>query len=478
MTKRPSTKTTDDRALASQSGGHLLKGSPLLAGMTLLASVFLTSVANGAEAPYVLGPQDEIRIAVLEWIASRGEYKQWEALGGEYRIGSAGTVTIPLIGEQHAEGLNVSTLATALSEAFQARTGLTSRPDVSVEVVKYRPVYVVGSVEHPGEFPFRPRMTVLQAVSLAGGQMRGRDIQPDAKREIIRQLGALEKLGLDAYRGEARLARLSAEAKGEKAINFPDALRASAEGRRMITEEEAIFTARAEEQAQQLETLASLQALFSGEVTALEGKMKQIDRQIALVRGEFKNISSLVERGLSPAPRAHQLERTIADLEAERLDITTAIMRARQNESEARRDGIALRTKRRIDITLEFQAAQAELEQIEIGKRTSRRLVLEADTSEALALRTRENYLTASLVYQIVRQTETGAQRIKAEEHSPLLPGDVLKVDLRLMGDSEPAQTSSAAPTGRMPVNETAEALPVASAMRDRGRSEDPLAPR
>src|SRR3546814_18555875 len=42
-------------------------------------------------------------------------------------------------------------------------------PSVNVQVTKYRPFYIMGEVAKPGEYPYRPGMTVLTAVSTAGG---------------------------------------------------------------------------------------------------------------------------------------------------------------------------------------------------------------------------------------------------------------------------------------------------------------------
>jgi polysaccharide export outer membrane protein len=49
------------------------------------------------------------------------------------------------------------------------RGGLVRAPSVSVEVIRYRPVFVLGEVNKPGEFPYQPGMTLLAAVALAGG---------------------------------------------------------------------------------------------------------------------------------------------------------------------------------------------------------------------------------------------------------------------------------------------------------------------
>ena len=41
---------------------------------------------------------------------------------------------------------------------------LSRRPETSVQIVEYRPVYILGDVERPGEYPYRPGLTALQAL--------------------------------------------------------------------------------------------------------------------------------------------------------------------------------------------------------------------------------------------------------------------------------------------------------------------------
>src|ERR1700675_710829 len=80
-----------------------------------------------------------------------------------------GKVSLPLIGELSAAGKTPGELASAIGDALKARIGLVEPPDVSVEVVHFRPFYILGDIEKPGEYAFRPGLTVLQAVSIAGG---------------------------------------------------------------------------------------------------------------------------------------------------------------------------------------------------------------------------------------------------------------------------------------------------------------------
>jgi protein involved in polysaccharide export with SLBB domain len=88
-------------------------------------------------------------------------------LSGEYRVDGTGLMAFPLVGQVPAGG---KTAAEVQAELVQ---GLTPKylknPNISIEVLSYRPFYVVGEVRTPGSYSYVNGMTVLNAVALAGG---------------------------------------------------------------------------------------------------------------------------------------------------------------------------------------------------------------------------------------------------------------------------------------------------------------------
>jgi polysaccharide export outer membrane protein len=113
---------------------------------------------------YRLGPGDRVRIVVY------GE----KDLSGEYSVDGSGMLSFPLIGQMSAAGLS----ADALARAIQSRLSpdYLRDPNVSAEILTYRPFYIVGEVKTPGSYPYVSGMTVLNAVALAGGfTYRARD---------------------------------------------------------------------------------------------------------------------------------------------------------------------------------------------------------------------------------------------------------------------------------------------------------------
>ncbi len=88
----------------------------------------------------------------------------------EFQVASDGTADLPLLWRIKVAGLEPQQLAAMVRDLLIERDILTN-PSVVVRVVEYRSkrVNVLGQVQKPGTFPFEAGMTLVQAVSLAGG---------------------------------------------------------------------------------------------------------------------------------------------------------------------------------------------------------------------------------------------------------------------------------------------------------------------
>jgi len=107
---------------------------------------------------YIIGPQDTLSVSV---------WKEPD-LSGNVQVRPDGKVSIPLLNDVQAAGL------TAMKLSSEITTGLkkyVADPHVTVVVtaINSRRVYVLGEVAHAGGFALLPDMTVLQAISDAGG---------------------------------------------------------------------------------------------------------------------------------------------------------------------------------------------------------------------------------------------------------------------------------------------------------------------
>lgn len=123
--------------------------------------------------PYRLGAGDRVRITVFEQ----------ESLTNTYSVDQSGYLAFPLIGSIPARGRTVQEMESALAAGL--RQGFLRDPDVSVEVDRYRPIFVMGEVGAAGQYSYVPGLTTQKAIAIAGGfTPRANQANVDVTRDI------------------------------------------------------------------------------------------------------------------------------------------------------------------------------------------------------------------------------------------------------------------------------------------------------
>jgi len=416
------------KRIATRRGRWLasaLLGTALAAG-TLSAS-------SGAE--YLLGPQDKLRLKIYEWRASRDVIFEWTALNDEFIVGADGSLSLPFAGSIRASGETPQNLGKEIGSRLRQRMGLGREPDVAVEVVQFRPFYIVGHVTQPGEFPYRPGLTVLQALTIAGGLRTREEDIARLEREVIAGRGEVDILSLSNISLLARKARLQAELAGSAWIVFPEQLlKLEGEGSVsiMMQQESAIFAARKDGLETQVRALEDLKEFLVKELASLEKQLTFHDKQIELVQKELSGVSELVKKGLTVAPREIGLQRTLADVQSSRLSAETSLLRARQEISRTEISILQLRNTFSNEVTVALRETQAQLDENLRKADTATKLLHESEVSapRLLALRTKAE--RSQPVYTIIRPDGTGSIEIPATETTEVVPGDTVKVEIPL----------------------------------------------
>ena len=111
----------------------------------------------GYERVYVLGSGDKVRVNVFGH----------KDISGEFEISGDGAISMPLIQSISAAGLTASDLEQVIIDRLQP--DFLKNPKVTVEVLNYRPFYILGEVKSPGSYAYVNGITIKQAVALAGG---------------------------------------------------------------------------------------------------------------------------------------------------------------------------------------------------------------------------------------------------------------------------------------------------------------------
>lgn len=134
------------------------QSAPAAAPPAPTATVEGAPAATAGLASYKLGAGDRLRVSVFNE----------EALSGEFLVDGTGMVSMPLIGEVFVEGLTVRDFQRKFEEELENGQFLIDAR-VSAEVLNYRPYYILGEVQNPGEYPYSAGLTVMNAVATAGG---------------------------------------------------------------------------------------------------------------------------------------------------------------------------------------------------------------------------------------------------------------------------------------------------------------------
>lgn len=88
-------------------------------------------------------------------------------LTGEFQVNDGGTIAFPLIGEVRASGVTVDEFRGQLIQSLQ--NGFVRNPRVTVDIANYRPINIIGEVRNAGQYPYRPGISVQDAIAMAGG---------------------------------------------------------------------------------------------------------------------------------------------------------------------------------------------------------------------------------------------------------------------------------------------------------------------
>lgn len=126
---------------------------------------------------YRLDSGDELRITVY------GEPE----LSGQFQLDGQGVIQMSLINEVDAQNKTVRELQRTIEAKL--RDGFIRDPQVSIEVITYRPFYILGEVNNPGEYPYTSGLTVMNAIASAGDFT----YRADKRRVLIKSVDSAEE---------------------------------------------------------------------------------------------------------------------------------------------------------------------------------------------------------------------------------------------------------------------------------------------
>jgi len=132
-----------------------------------------------ASSEYLISPQDVLDITIFEH----------PELNQRVRVSSAGTVTFPLLDNVKVSSLSASQIGKRLEELLGVR--YLVNPQVTVQVRESANIYVLGEVEKPGVYKLRANLTVVEAITIAGGFTK---VAARNRTRIVRTAGDSKKI--------------------------------------------------------------------------------------------------------------------------------------------------------------------------------------------------------------------------------------------------------------------------------------------
>lgn len=365
-------------------------------------------------APYVLGPKDKLRVRAVEWRQSQSEVFEWKVLNQDYIVDADGSVSVPLVGDIPAAGQTRTALGQTIGERLRANLRLDSSINVIVEVVECRPFYVMGNVNKPGEYPYRPGLTVLQAVSIAGGYLTNRDPRTEVidENEMRGAVGVLSEL-------TARKERLTAELNA-KPLQYSPQLKQQNDPLMQVNlvQEERIFDANREAESKELRSLQDLEDFYNQWITMLDSQMQVNAKTLALSNSQMHDVTSLLANGLTTRRREFEVTLQSTQVQSETLRLQSELVKARQELSKTKIAVTQIESKRAMRAATELRDTQAEINEMERKFALKAKLLIYAGDEGAV-----------QRTFRILRPTAAGAKELVVAEGERIQPGDVLEVN-------------------------------------------------
>lgn len=414
--KRPTASNTNREATAPPSSGALGSAVPIV---------------NIAEAVQI-------------------RFQGLNELTGVYRINEDDTISVPGIGRFDLGTMPAEQLEQTLSKRVLALTGREGM--VSIEVERYRQVFVTGDVDKPGSFNWFRGLTVLKAMSLAGGFAR------EDKGELAEDKGDMVTLQL--ARALSRHARLGAELAGRKSIEVPErliGLCGQYRARELITAEENLLDMRRGSRVASLKAIDAGASASSAEIGRLKELQQSLDARYDRYNDHAQSLTKLFKSNVVTKQRMLEVETTLAELSERRAGAKVQLARAVAEEIQLVRQKIELEEVYRARLAEEMSDSWGKIEELQLDLDNSRSSSAKPEKMSLApaSLLSRVAQLgpeaANSSGFVIVRRQGASEVRIAAREIDAVRPGDMLVISRSAAaeGGSNVRRTCGGVPGGQ-----------------------------
>ncbi|UNK40453.1 polysaccharide biosynthesis/export family protein (plasmid) [Shinella sp. H4-D48] len=349
-------------------------------------------------------------------------------LSGSFPIGTDGTIGYPLLGNVAVNGRPVEEVRQAIDAGLKEHIANLS---VAVVVETYAPVFVVGEVQRPGRYEFRPGMIALELFALGGGQKevlaRGDNagIQLAGLRQEYADLGA-QLLGQDVKR-----VRLEAELNGQPFTYRPNDEIGTPDPRivnQIVEAERTVFELRRTTLEAELKSLEQQRAGYVDEIETLEQSGKLRNGELTLLDEDVKLAQSMVARGLTSKTQLRDKQREISATNRDALEFGSFLARARQNLTVIDSRLGSLREQRRGEVAVELRELNIDI----LRLRRKMNYNLQAMAEAGIAIERKGGARQTAFRFSAVRLVDGKYREVPVGQTDAVRAGDILRVSLAL----------------------------------------------
>jgi polysaccharide export outer membrane protein len=393
---------------------------PLLAGLIWAGPLAGVAFAQQQSSAYHAGPGDTLMISVA------GQ----EAFSGKFRIGPDGSIGYPMLGDVPVAKLTPTEIADRIGRGLSQYVQNGNAVRVSID--EYAPVFVVGDVDRPGQYQYRPGMIALELVAVGGGTRRAEFTTESGKLQLIDTEQQYTDLKLQQFSLRVRHVRIAAEMSGSE-FSFPlsdhDSVLDAGVMQHVIDAEAMLFRTRQEVLRNQEKALQDQRASYDPEIAALEQSIKLHDAELALMAEDVAATKTLADQKLTVQSRLREVQRDYSATQRDGLERQSFLARAHQNQLDVDQRIVELHSKMADD-----NATQLREVDLDIARNDQKLASLLASLSELKrqADSTASAITTMTTAYAITRLVDGQYQDIPAEEQTVVQPGDIVHVEQKL----------------------------------------------
>lgn len=375
---------------------------------------------------------DALSVRVVQWNATSGEMRAWDGWKIDYRVNSEGRILLPFAGSFDVAGEAPGDLADQITQALINTLFPSALLGVTVDIMERQPVYIHGVVRSAGEVPYREGMTVREAIAIAGGLLRTDQANgTDLLRSGITTAAQITQLRLREDELMARAAHLTAQTRSEAQIESPT-FNDPRRGAELLGREELVFELNEEKRARTLDLIDSRVLLPQAEIEALNQRSEALAQQQEFAAKQLDAVMKLSSQGLSANARVLEAQRTYSAIESQLLDVSSALLAAKQDIARAEADRLEVVQGQATTALNQLQSVLADLDEARSRRVTQERL---------LGLTGAFDQPAETLRVTLFRADDTDDapdEPVEATMATVLEPGDIVEVILPLSGITGP----------------------------------------